>query len=99
MSRKQKLVWRKLVPLLHPFERYRLTGHRLAKSNAAFAAHRNVENFLITRPVGNNVDVTYLDVLGLIEAKAAVAHEQHIVVEILASRPPVFLLRIWHFRR
>ena len=55
--REYELVRLKIVPVPHPFERNHRTGHGLAIPYTAFTSHGDVENLLVPRSIGSNVDI------------------------------------------
>ena len=62
-----------LFALANPLERQDRTGHRLAETDAALAAHLDLKDALAGRFVVDDLDVPQLEPRGLIGAKPGVS--------------------------
>jgi hypothetical protein len=67
------------------------TRRALAKSNAALAAHFNLQNCLTLGSVPADAHFAILKSCGVVRPQAGIGHEQHMVVELLTLHFQRFL--------
>src|SRR3546814_17619309 len=86
--------WFELFAFANALEGKDRTGHRLAETDPALAAHLDLQDAFAGRFVVHDLDVPQLTPRRPIGPQPGVAHEQNLIVKDLADVSPARLMRV-----